>query len=59
VVEHHANRLGLARNRAEDLGALHRVDPIGVVVEVSDDRHHFIGLCRDIDAGAGLIRHEP
>jgi hypothetical protein len=41
------------------LDALHRVDPIGVVLEIGDDRHDFIGPCRDIDAGAGLIRHEP
>jgi hypothetical protein len=29
------------------------------VVEVSDDRHDLIGLCRDGDAGARLIRHKP
>ena len=59
VVEHHADRLGVAVDEAQHLGALHRVDPIGVVLEIGDDRHDFIGPCRDIDAGAGLIRHEP
>jgi hypothetical protein len=59
VVEHHADRLGRAVDEAQHLGALHRVDPIVVVLEIGDDRHAFIGPCRDIDAGAGLIRHEP
>jgi hypothetical protein len=29
------------------------------MIEVGDDRHHLIGLCRDVDAGARLIRHKP
>jgi hypothetical protein len=29
------------------------------VLEVGDDRHDVIGLGRDVNAGAGLIRHEP
>ena len=29
------------------------------MLEVGDDRHHLIGRRRDVDAGAGLVRHEP
>ena len=50
---------GLVPELGEHLRALHRVDPLWVVLEVGDHCHDSLRRRRDVDAGAGLVGHEP